>query len=255
MPDLEGPGCPGCSARDGKAFRTPFSMAFQPIFDVTTGAVFAQEALVRPVGDGPSGAILSQVTEENRYSFDQACRTRAIALAAKLGMESRLSINFMPNAVYKPEHCIRSTLRAAERFHFPTERLIFEFTEAEAIRDTGHLTHIVETYRALGFQTALDDFGAGYAGLGLLCDLAPDILKIDRALIDGIAGDDRRRAVVSAIRTMAADLGITLIAEGIETAQDAAALADLGITLQQGYHFARPAYERLILEPDGRAAA
>ncbi|NDV02155.1 EAL domain-containing protein [Pseudoroseicyclus tamaricis] len=255
MPEDKGTGCEACSERGGQAFRQPFSMAFQPIFDVHSGAVFAQEALVRPAGGGSARDVLQHVTQTNRYSFDQACRTRAIAIASRLGIDSRLSINFMPNAVYNPDSCIQATLRAAERFEFPTERLVFEFTEGEAVRDTGHLQNIVRSYRSRGFLTAIDDFGAGYAGLGLLCDLQPDIVKIDMALVRGIAADERRRVVVAAIAGLCGDLGILPIAEGIETAEDAAAVRELGIRHMQGYHFAPPAYERLVLKPEGKGSA
>lgn len=242
-------GCKECGARGGTAFRQEFSMAFQPIFDIRSGRAFAQEALVRPVGDGSAWDVLKHVTDTNRYSFDQKCRARAIEIASRLGIDTRLSINFMPNAVYNPENCIQSTLRAAERYDFPTDRLIFEFTEGESVRDTDHLAHIVDSYRSRGFMTAIDDFGAGYAGLSLLCDLRPDIVKIDMALIRGIAGDARRRVIVGAIQEMCADLDILVVAEGIEDAADAQALQSIGITHMQGFHFARPAYERLIVSP------
>ncbi|WP_375262585.1 EAL domain-containing protein [Palleronia sp.] len=247
--------CTACSSRGSQAFRHDFTMAFQPIFDINSGKVFAQEALVRPIGDGSAWDVIKHVTETNRYSFDQKCRTQAIAVASRLGIDTRLSINFMPNAVYNPEHCIQATLQAAERYAFPTDRLIFEFTEAEAVRDTGHLVGIVESYRARGFMTAIDDFGAGYAGLGLLCDLHPDIVKIDMALVRGIAGDPRRRKIVGAIHDLCVDLGIAVMAEGIEEAADADALRELGIKLVQGFYFARPAYERLILSPEAGFSA
>ena len=105
--------CQGC--RDGAAFPLPFSMAFQPIVDLKSGAVFAYEALVR--GREGQGAVhvLSAVDDTNRYAFDQACRVQAITLAAKLGVAEQgalLSINFLPNAVYEPKACIRATLAA-----------------------------------------------------------------------------------------------------------------------------------------------
>ena len=243
-------GCTACSSRGSHPFRHDFTMAFQPIFDTQSGKVFAQEALVRPIGDGKAWDVIKHVTEENRYNFDQTCRIRAIAIAARLGIDTRLSINFMPNAVYTPEHCIMATLHAAKRHDIPTDRLIFEFTETEAVRDTGHLARIVKSYRAHGFLTAIDDFGAGYAGLGLLCDLHPDIVKIDMALVQGIAGDPRRRKIVGAIQSLCADLGSLVIAEGIEEAADVEALQSLGITHIQGFHLARPAYERLIGSPE-----
>lgn len=248
-------GCDSCGARGADRFRHNFTMAFQPIFDIRTGQVFAQEALVRPLGDGSAWDVIKHVTELNRYSFDQKCRTCAIEVASRLGIDTKLSINFMPNAVYNPEHCIQATLRAAERFAFPTDQLIFEFSEVEAVRDTAHLVRIVESYRSLGFMTALDDFGSGYAGLGLLCDVHPDIVKIDMAMIRGIADDPRRRKIVGALSDLCADLGILVIAEGIESAAEMATLESLGITLIQGFYLGRPAYEGLVLSAEGTAPA
>ena len=77
-----------------------FTMAFQPIVDLVTGEIYAFEALVRPLNGGGAIDVLNQVTDENRYTFDQACRVKAITPASQLGMQSFLSINFLPNAVY-----------------------------------------------------------------------------------------------------------------------------------------------------------
>jgi len=97
----------------------------------------------------------------------------------------------------------------------------------------------------MGFLTAIDDFGAGFPGLNLLADLQPDIIKLDMALIRNVDTDRARRSIVAAMVTATNDLGIRVIAEGIETAQEFAALRDLGIDLMQGYHFAKPAFQAL----------
>ncbi len=117
----------------------PFTMAFQPIVDVQVGRIDAYEALVRGPGGEGAGYVLGQVTLENTYAFDQACRVRAIGLASRLGIDRQLSINFLPNAVYQPQACIQATLRAAASTGFPRDRLTFEILESESISDTGHL--------------------------------------------------------------------------------------------------------------------
>lgn len=101
-------------------------------------------------------------------------------------MKELLSINFLPNAVYRPEVCIRSTFEAARVHGFPTEKIIFEVTEGEQVQDRAHLVNIFREYRRFGFQTAIDDFGAGYAGLNLLAEYQPDLIKIDMDLVRGI---------------------------------------------------------------------
>lgn len=105
-------GCQGCQQSEPLDF--DFAFAYQPIVDLRDQSVFAHEALVRGVAGEGALTVLDQVTEENRYRFDQLCRMRAIEGAANLDMQTHFSINFMPNAVYRPELCIRSTLEAAK---------------------------------------------------------------------------------------------------------------------------------------------
>jgi EAL domain-containing protein (putative c-di-GMP-specific phosphodiesterase class I) len=223
-------------------------MAFHPIIDIDRKIVWGYEALVRGTDGQSAGQILSQVDDAGRYKFDQACRVKAIELAGMLFPDdgsARLSINFMPNAVYEPAACIRTSLESARRVGFDTSRIMFEFTENERMADTGHVARIVAEYKRLGFITAIDDFGAGYAGLNLLASFQPDILKIDMEIIRGIADSAARQAIIAGILTMARALDITVIAEGIETQAELSALRDAGIELFQGFLFARPAVERL----------
>ncbi len=231
------------SCRDSEALDFEFSYAYQPIVNVADRTVFAHEALVRgPNGEGAL-TVLSRVDEGNRYRFDQACRVKAIALAARLGLQERLSINFLPNAIYKPELCIRTTLEAARVHRFPIERVIFEATEGEAISDGQRLAQILREYKRTGFLTAIDDFGAGYAGLNLLADFQPDIIKLDMHLVRGIDTSRARQAIVRSILRMCAELGVQVLAEGIETPAERDCLIDEGVSLMQGYLFSRPAFE------------
>ena len=232
--------CVAC--RDGTGFDLPITMAFQPIADVETRTVFAYEALVRGQDGSGAGAVLAQVSHDNRYAFDQLCRSTAIEQAASLDMAkdgAHLSINFLPNAVYEPRACIRVTLAAAMRTGFPLEKIIFEFTEDESI-DTNHILNILRSYRAMGFKTAIDDFGAGYAGLGLLSKFQPDIVKLDMALVRDIDTDPVKRTIVRHTLGMLRDLGVEPVCEGIETMGEHDALRDLGVSLMQGYLLAKP---------------
>ncbi|TFH86712.1 EAL domain-containing protein [Billgrantia azerbaijanica] len=222
-----------------------FTMAFQPIVDVAAARVIAHEALVRGPAGESAASILSRVTPELLYRFDQACRIRAIELASRLGMTTALSINFLPNAVYEPLACIQATLEISEKVGWPTEQLIFEVTETERVQDQQQLRDIIDTYRRLGFATALDDFGNGYANLDLLTVLHPDRLKIDRTLVAGCDADPRRQAILNGLVTLADELGIELIAEGVETREESLWLARNGLYRQQGFFHARPALEAL----------
>ena len=229
-------------------------MAFQPIVNLTTRTVFAQEALVRGLNQESAGEILSRVNDTNRYQFDQACRVTAVQLAAQLGVQSLISINFMPNAVYRPELCIRTTLDAAVSSGFPIERIVFEITEAEKIEDTKHLRSIVQHYRTRGFRTAIDDFGAGYAGVNLLAEYQPDIIKIDMDLVRGVDISKPKQAIVNGIVLICAELNVRVLAEGIETAAQRDFLRDAGIDLMQGYLFCEPALQAIgSIEPSSWA--
>ncbi len=246
--------CKGC--HDGaEGFPVPFSMAFQPIFDVSNGKTFAHEALVRGPGGEGARSVLDQVTTDNRYAFDQQCRVKAIELAAslfELAGSTKLSINFMPNAVYEPRACIRLTLATAMQTGFPADRIIFEFTENEQL-DTNHLLNILRTYRSLGFKTAIDDFGAGHSGLSLLTRFQPDIAKLDMDLIRGIDQDPVKRGIVKHTLAMLNELSITPICEGVETQDELSALRDLGVSLIQGYVLAKPTFESLSTYPSVNA--
>lgn len=220
-------------------------MAFQPIIDIGEGRVFAYEALVRGVEGEGAGHVLSQVKKSNRYRFDQACRTRAIELAAASGLgEAQLNINFLPNAVYEPANCIQTTLAAAKEWGIAPERICLEVVESERIDDHAHVVGIFEEYRRRGLITAIDDVGAGHAGLSLLAEFQPDQLKLDMKLIREIDKNQPRQIIVRNICNVADDFGIRVIGEGVETKEEFQVLRDLGITLFQGYYFARPAFER-----------
>lgn len=236
-----------CSAcRDGQPLDFEFSYAYQPILDVKKHQVFAHEALVRGAAGESAFSVLSKVNEDNRYKFDQACRVKAIKTAAAIGLPSRLSINFMPNAIYKPELCIRTTLEAARQFNFPIDQIIFETVEGEQVNDGKWLAQVLNEYQRIGFMTAIDDFGAGFAGLNLLADFHPDIIKLDMGLVRDIHTSKPRRAIVRGIADIAAELDILLVAEGVEVLDEYLCLRDLGVDLMQGYLFSKPLFESCV---------
>lgn len=236
-------GCKDCRNNEPLGFE--FTMAFQPIVDVTEKKVISYEALARGPNQEGAGFVLAQVNDSNRYQFDQTARVKAIKMAANLNIDCLLNINFLPNAVYQPEACIQATLQASKTFNITTDRLLFEITEAEQVIDHEHIRNIFTEYRRQGIQTAIDDFGAGYSGLNLLAEFQPDWIKLDMNLVRKIDERPPRAAIVRGIRSVCEDLNIRMIAEGIETAQEFNFLKDLGIRYFQGYFFARPGFELL----------
>lgn len=240
--------CEGCTKED--ALEIEFEYAYQPIVQLSTRSVYAYEALVRGPNGEPAHTVLAQVNDSNRYRFDQACRTKAVEGAARLGMTEFLSINFLPNAVYRPEVCIQSTFKAARKYDFPIERIIFEVTEGERVDDRPHLVNIFKEYSRFGFRTAIDDFGAGYAGLNLLSEYQPDLIKLDMDLVRNVDSDRPRQAIVAGIASICKELQIKILAEGVETRAERDYLARVGIDLMQGYWFAKPAFRALATVPD-----
>lgn len=230
----------------------PFSMAFQPIVNIETRTVFAYEALARGPSGEPAASVFKCLTPDAppnlRYQLDRALRIRAIELGTALGIHERgakLSINFMPGAIYDPETGLLSTLRAAQENNFPHQSIIFELLEDERISDLPHLRRIIAAFHKEGFHLALDDFGSAFSNLNILSEIVVDIVKLDAALIRDIHTSPRLRSILSHTVAMCASLGSTVIAEAIETPEEYHALRACGVTLMQGYLFARPAFEAL----------
>ena len=240
-------------ARCGPGNSLPaFSMAFQPIVDVAAQTTVAYEALVRGPQGQPAAAVLGQVPPDDRYAIDQACRVAAIERSTSLGLlrtTRDLCVNFYPNAVYEAKACLQRTVRAAEAAGLPLTRVIFEITELERLRDPEHLRSIMREYRREGLRMAIDDFGAGFAGLNLLAEFQPDILKIDIALVTKIQERRASRMIVKGIVAICLDLGIQVIAEGVEELAQQETLCDLGVHYMQGNFFAPAGFEQLPAWP------
>lgn len=225
-------------------------MAFQPIIEWSSQSIVGYEALVRGAQGEGAATVLAKVTEQNKYYFDQACRVKAIETATRLGLNKLLSINFMPNAVYNPETCIRATIEAADLYGFDIRNIMFEVTEGEQILSHSHLLNIFRSYAERGFITAIDDFGAGFAHEDWLHSLKPRVLKLDMALIRDIDQSIEKQQRLQQILAQCALLGCKVLAEGVETAAELAYLTAQGIDWFQGYFFARPQLEQLQSEAE-----
>lgn len=228
----------GVDARD-------FSFAFQPIVDTHARTAYSHEALVRGLEGEPAFQVLQRYSGDRMPAFDAACRAKAIEVAARIGIHTSLNRNFLPSAAFNLADGLDSTVEAAERHSFPLDRIIMEATEGEAIGDLPRFAKVINEYRRCGIRLAIDDFGAGYAGLNLLSEFQPDIVKLDMALVRGIQSHGPRQAIVRAIAQVCNDLGIDFVVEGVETIDELAWFADLGVNLYQGYLFAKPMFEAM----------
>jgi EAL domain-containing protein (putative c-di-GMP-specific phosphodiesterase class I) len=222
-----------------------FSFAYQPIVDIETRAVFAYEALVRGRANEPAGAVFGAIGPLDLHRFDRAARIHAIGLAASLGLETSLSLNLLPQSLESAPDAISSTIEAAMRARIPTKNIIIEVTEGEVIHDVARFAERMNSYRAQGIRFAIDDFGAGFSGLNLLAEFQPDEVKLDMHLVRDIESKGPRQAIVRAVIQACDDLGIDVIAEGIESEAEYRWFKRAGVRLFQGYLFCRPTFEAL----------
>jgi EAL domain-containing protein (putative c-di-GMP-specific phosphodiesterase class I) len=189
---------------------------------------------------------LSSVPDAHLHQFDTRSRVIAIEQVMGFGLQCDLNLNLMPQSLLEPGAApIGITLDAAKRWGLPASRIVIEITEGELIHDLVRFSEIINAYRASGVKLAIDDFGAGYSGLNLLAVFQPDQLKIDMALVRGIASNGPKQAIVRAIASVCLDLGIDLIAEGIETLEEFCWLTSAGLRYFQGYLFAKPGFATL----------
>lgn len=221
----------------------PFRIAFQPIVDALRRRVISHEVLLRgPNGESPE-VLLKQGGDHDRDVLDRRVRARALSLASSLKWRGELNLNISPRHLSQSDPIVEM-LEVAARCGIPASRLVMELTEGEAIGDPLRFASAVSDYRAQGMMVAIDDFGAGFSGLNLLADFQPDIIKLDMNLVRGIASRGPRQAIVRAIISVCADLGIDVLAEGMETMDEYQWFRDEGVALFQGYLFARPGLDR-----------
>ena len=221
---------------------------FQPVVEAKTLNIWGYECLMR--GRRADGSLVSapQMLEwanrENlKFMLDRVCRETHLLNAGnlKFGDAVRFLINFLPTAIYNPEYCLQTSLAAMRRSGLVPRQVIFEVVESEKVIDTDHLLRILNFYRDSGFGVALDDMGSGYAGLTLLADLNPNLIKIDREIVSKAIGSKSHLNICASLIRMGHDNGQLVLAEGVETAEEAALMDSLGVDLFQGYYFGKPA--------------
>ncbi len=235
---------------------------FHPIVEAETGAVFAYEALIRArhpqsgetIGAGP--LIDASLKLNLEHVFDQRARQTAIRQAAALAIpKMRLFINFMPNTIYDLEVCLRTTMEAVQECGMSLSDLVFEVVETERIPDMKRLHTILDYYRSRGAGTAVDDMGAGFSSLEYLTALRPDYVKLDRDLVVRAETQASAKQSLDIIVAQAANLGIRVIAEGIETEGQMQMCLSSGVDFLQGYLFGMPANPPQAVRPRLRLCA
>lgn len=246
----------GVTVEVGVLAEADFWSVYQPIVALGDRSVVAHEALLRGAVDGREvgGGDLFFVAEQAGWlhRLDRIGRESAITGAAPWLGDDDLFINFNPTSIYRPQVCLASTERVVHETEIEPTQLVFEVVESHAIADRGHLVSILDHYRSLGWRVALDDVGAGWSSLSLLAAVRPEVVKLDKALVQELP-DDGARTVLKAVTDLAHQLGAVVVAEGVETERLADEVTALGADLGQGWLFGRPVRPQPpVEEPEGR---
>lgn len=219
---------------------------FQPIVraDAPT-EVFAYECLLRGVDARQTPISPAKLYDTARsagllYHLDRVARLQHIAASTQLPSEVAVFINFNPTAIYDPQYCLQSTIAAIRQSNLPARNFVFEVVESDHVADIEQLPRILDFYREAGFRVALDDLGAGFSSLNLLSTLRPDFIKLDMQLVRGVDSNPYKGEIVGKLIQGARNLGIQVVAEGIETIGEWNWVATHGADYVQGYLFARP---------------
>ncbi|MDO8963677.1 MAG: GGDEF domain-containing phosphodiesterase [Coriobacteriia bacterium] len=214
-----------------------------PVYDLSDFTIIGYEALSRgPAGEFERPDKLFKVAYDADLvlRLERLCRQKAIRAAGALPEGRLLFLNIEPEAIADPElRDVMFTALLADSEITP-DRIVLEITERTAINDFASFRSTLEYLRALGFKVAVDDAGAGYGSLQVLAEVKPEWLKVDMSLVRGIDADEIRAQLMSSMVTFADRVGVRLIAEGIETAEELAKLLELGVGYGQGFLFTRP---------------
>jgi len=217
-----------------------FLNAYQPIIDSQSMAVYAYECLARGPNNEPPSHLFKHLNADALSPLDQAIREMAISRAVALGVDAPLTLNMGVSCLLSENNYLERTFEHAAKVGFAVSDLIIELSESDIIHGIPRLSDILTVIHRNGAIVAMDDFGAGYAGLNSLIDVNPDVIKLDMYLIRGVDKSGTRQATIRALTALAADLGIDLIAEGVETKSELQFLEATGINLIQGFLFAKP---------------
>lgn len=211
-------------------------VVFQPIVDLTTGAIVGAEALSRFEAEPRRSPDIwfKEASEVGLGTELEILAVRsAIAHLREFSTDAYLSVNASP-ATFVSEALKECVADASP------DRLVIELTEHAVVEDYQLLQEAIKSMRKMGVRIAMDDVGAGYSGLTQILRVAPSIVKLDRSLTVGVNRDTVRQALISASVGFSARVRSTLVAEGLETAEEAETVRALGVRYGQGYYFARP---------------
>jgi EAL domain-containing protein (putative c-di-GMP-specific phosphodiesterase class I) len=219
---------------------------FQPIMRVGEGSttIHAVECLSRgPMGTNFEAAsvLFDYVRLKREESLvDRACISVALAESAQLPPETHLGLNVHASTLGRDLSFVPFLVSLASKHHVSMSRITVEVVEHAPPWDNRSFLEAIEQLRASGAKLAVDDVGLGQSNFKMLLDVSPDYLKLDRYFVTDCANDPKRRAVVSAVTQLAREFGAEVVAEGVEHEEEVETLRSFGISLLQGFYYAKP---------------
>jgi EAL domain-containing protein (putative c-di-GMP-specific phosphodiesterase class I) len=234
--------------------RNVHQVAFQPIVELASGALYEYECLFRPnmpmLPQSITAIVHAAIDTDRSIELDSFIVKLILARAGELERTRRenaiqplrIAINFTPASLLDSQFEAKALAAMVKAVGLSPRQITLECTEQQAVSDVVPLMKRVKALRRLGFGFAIDDAGAGYASFTLIAALHPSIIKIDREIAHGIARDDAKQALVEAFVSFGRRIGARLLAEGIEKRSDLAMLTSLGVELGQGYLIGKPAF-------------
>lgn len=220
-----------------------FSFAYQPIVALDRADVVGHEALVRGASGESASEVLGSIRPDSRHRFDEACRHRALDVAARLGMVGALHINCSAVTPERMEATLASTREAADEYGIDPSRIVLEFDRLEPLGSPRELDRVRKVANDAGFRVLADNFGASEVGMKRLVVFQPQWLKLDRNLVERIHVSERRQALIGGVLATCRMLDIDVIAGGIEDPHELEWLKDAGVRYGQGYLLGRPIFE------------
>lgn len=235
------------------------SPVYQPIVSLSTGEIFGYEALSRfdlqrNESDTVSTRDIFQTAYQNGQLWDleRLCRKKALEGARHISHGLKLFLNVSPNVIHDNQFRSGFTNKYLNKYGISATDVVFELTEHMAIENMDSFKSVLNHYRRQGYETALDDVGAGESGLNTLLALNPTYLKLDMEIIRDIEKHHNKRSLVKAFVQFANTSNTILIAEGIETEKELAVLSELGVDYGQGFYLGRPEPQLCPLREDVR---
>ena len=230
---------------------------YQPIFSLATGRPVGYESLIRLADGAPfsdaSSLFAAAERADRTVELDMACLSVVAEGAGALDAGTYLSVNLSPRTLESELFLASELTSIFERRGIMPDQLVVELTEREEVQDLDGLRKNAMACRRVGIRLAADDVGAGNAGLRLLSEVQFDIVKIDLSLVQGGVLHDPEFAVLRALQELAARWHASIVAEGVETPEQLAAIRSIGITAGQGYLLGRPSRDRRVRPIDVEA--